>query len=307
MTRSAKGAAMLVLIAVASSCGGRSPGSETADAGLDAPGVDVNGVPDSGDLTDASSTEDVGSALAPVGAACEHTGECAGGMCLTEGLGFPGGYCTHLQCELGDPDASCLPYGGDGVCVNPGGAGGGMVVCLDRCDPSAPDCWTGYDCRRVGVGVAVCLPSPVCGNGHVEVGEECEPPGTATCSVTCQGLGQLPVGAPCTSAMECAGNYCISAWPAGYCTRYDCDVSAPDTACAAAGGDGYCSQLDCDVFAPDTSCQAYGSNAVCGVLDLLGPIKIVCLLGCQNDNDCRAAEGYTCGLVGIGTRGCVPP
>ena len=44
-----------------------------------------------------------------------------------------------------------------------------------------------------------------------------------------------------------------------------------------------------------------GPDAVCG--QLLG--FDACLKRCQNDGDCRVAEGYTCRDVGGGNRGCI--
>jgi hypothetical protein len=222
-----------------------------------------------------------GLGAAPIGAPCTNATECAGNFCIGA---WPDGYCSQLGCDLDTATTSCTPYGGDGLCVDVGGAGAPIGMCLDRCNALNPDCRAEYDCVLVSFIFGVCMPDPVCGNGIVERGEECEPPNTPTCSATCQGGGTLPTGSPCTSATECIGNYCFSeanGWPGGYC-----------------------SQLDCNPFASDTSCDAYGPDAVCGVLDLFGATRVVCLEGCQNDNDCR--QGYTCQWAGL-TRGCVPP
>ena len=169
------------------------------------------------------------------------------------------------------------------MCVDVGDSGSPVGICLDRCAPLTPDCRSGYECVRVSLTVGLCLPIPVCGNGIVERGEECEPPGTGSCDATCQGPGTALVGVPCTSPTECGGNLCLTE--------------------AAGWTGGYCSQGDCDPFST-TSCEAFGPDAVCGVLDLFGATRIVCLDGCNHANDCRA--GYQCQWVGIGGNGCVP-
>jgi hypothetical protein len=77
-------------------------------------------------------------------------------FCILEGLGFPGGYCSAPSCELTDPINSCVPSGGDAVCVMSGAA----AVCLDQCIGDG-DCRSGYTCQLAPDGVTlVCLPPP---------------------------------------------------------------------------------------------------------------------------------------------------
>ncbi len=173
----------------------------------------------------------------PVGAACASD-TCIGNLCITD-TGWPDGYCTQTDCDLGAPDTSCLAYGGDGYCYDFGDPGSPFGACLDTCDPAAPDCRTGYECVDLGTGVAVCVPGAPAGD---------------------------PVGTACADETTCSGNYCIldaDGWPAGYCTQTDCDLAAPDSSCLAYGGDGYCYDFgdpgspfgvcldQCDLAAPD--------------------------------------------------------
>jgi hypothetical protein len=96
-----------------------------------------------------------------------------------------------------------------------------------------------------GCSAAGCV---ACGNGLVEYGEACEPPGVGTCSATCQvtalcGNGVIDVGedceppgsAGCTDA--CTLGTC-AAPPAGE-TTIACETTDFTSLAVAAGGDGY--------------------------------------------------------------------
>lgn len=259
-------------------CGGRSS-SQGQDSGVDsaaagdalpqdgAPGPDADAAGDGGAL-DAAVNQ-------PVGAPCLAASDCAGNWCITEDYGWPGGYCTHYACDLGSPATSCAPYGGDGICLEVGEEGATYGLCFDRCAPALGDasCRLGYQCRSLwdGTGAGICVPAPICGNGVVEWGEECEPPGVGNCDEHCVGLGAAPVGAPCATAADCAGNWCVTeahGWIGGYCSHFDCDPDAPLASCAPAGGDGFCLEVGpvtqpygmcfdlCDPGSGDAECRA---------------------------------------------------
>jgi hypothetical protein len=49
---------------------------------------------------------------------------------------------------------SCLPYGGDGLCLD---TGGGTGACFDQC-VNDMDCRSMYTCNNLGGGIRVCLP-----------------------------------------------------------------------------------------------------------------------------------------------------
>lgn len=294
---------------------------------------------------------------AAIGASCTTGAECTSGYCLDEAeWGWPGGTCIARGCTLAAPDASCAMYGGDGVCVDdgvptcldrcaadrdcragyhcssfygqplcwpgtgrlgaacesdfdcasedcflgwPGGFcsgacdpvdrcsryGGtcGGEYCLAECVAEYPNCRPGYGCLDSGLvspgGSALYACVPSCGDGVLDPGEECEPPGTATCDALCEGTGTAPVGAPCASAADCAGNHCFL------------------TESAFTGG--YCTQLWCDPTDPVASCAAYGPNARCA--SIIGPYS--CYRECGTDADCRG--GYLCRAVETG-RVCHP-
>jgi hypothetical protein len=226
-----------------------------------------------------------GTGTAPVGAACTASTDCAGDTCFADTDGWPDGYCSQTRCDVDAPETSCLPYGGDGLCLDVGEAGSPFGMCFDQCALASPDCRADYECLDIGGGVGVCLPVPVCGNGTVERGEECEPPGTATCTATCQGVGTAPIGAACTAATECGGDTCFTdadGWPGGYCSQEGCDLGAAATSCLPYGGDGYCLDVG-DTGSP------YG----------------MCFDRCAAPADCR--NGYACEDLGGGLGGlCFP-
>jgi len=227
-----------------------------------------------------------GTGTAPVGDPCADASECAGDLCITDAQGWPDGTCSQYACDYSEAawETSCAPYGGDGLCLNFGDDTDPYPLCLDRCDPAASDCRTGYECYNLGDGYGICYPEPVCGNGFVERGEECDPPDGAVCGDDCQGTGAAPIGDPCVSAVDCAGNLCLTeaddGWPDGACSHYECDYSegAWETSCAPYGGDALC--LD------------FGGYGLC--LDRCDPAA----------SDCRT--GYECYDLGGGYGICTP-
>jgi hypothetical protein len=217
----------------------------------------------------------------PVGHPCGVAADCLGNYCIADGDGWPDGYCTQVDCDASEAawETSCGLYGGDGLCLDMDG----YSLCFDRCDPAASDCRAGYECFDLGGGYGVCTPEPECGNGIVENGEECDPPG-ADCTADCQGTGTAPVGDPCTSAMDCEGNWCLSeadGYPLGYCVYAGCDLAVPDS-CASHGADAICVNFG-------TASDPYG----------------VCMDGCSpGPGACRT--DYSCTQLSPGVRICQP-
>ncbi len=81
----------------------------------------------------------------PIGAACKADDDCLGGACYDDEIGFPGGYCTHEDCDVTNPETSCQEFGGDNACVNFGTPEAPAGLCVDLCDDNA-DCREGYFC-----------------------------------------------------------------------------------------------------------------------------------------------------------------
>jgi hypothetical protein len=173
---------------------------------------------------------------AATGAACLWNQDCAaaGGdpICLPDGWGFAGGYCSEFctAIEGCTGDALCFDYG-----ISPNG------ICLDGCSSDA-ECRMGYACRDVGLASKVCYvpPESACndhGDDDVDALTDCEDP-------DCQGTppclpGSGAPGTPCSMHTDCAAiaggdPYCIDGWPGGYCTEF-CGFSPtecpPGSAC----------------------------------------------------------------------------
>lgn len=83
----------------------------------------------------------------PIGEACSADADCNGGLCYLEfggrRSGAPGGMCYERCGEESD----CPLAGEAGVCA---ASTGGPSYCYRRCDPAAPDCRAGYECRALG-------------------------------------------------------------------------------------------------------------------------------------------------------------
>ncbi|MBI5479095.1 MAG: hypothetical protein HY906_09575 [Deltaproteobacteria bacterium] len=165
---------LCALVVACGGCGSRSglgPQLEddggVADVGPHGPGADGrggDGAPppaDAGRDARGDGGSDAGP-VGPVGASCSAGTECAGGSCLSQSRGWPGGYCSQVDCDLADPQGSCLAYGGDGVCRDVGDPGSPLGMCFDGCQPLLFDCRTGYLCLPSGVqGRWACFPSPL--------------------------------------------------------------------------------------------------------------------------------------------------
>ncbi len=207
--------------------------------------------------------------LAPLGAPCTATTDCASGVCLAaESAGAPTGwtdglcaeYCTNWTCPL---EAACAVLSGH-------------ALCLPACAADG-DCRPGYVCAAE---FGVCLPD--CNGGFAcGPGLECGPDGHCTPPV-------VPVdklGAPCTHGFSCESGFCIpetsagapTGWPGGTCSLpcASTDDCPAGSSCTALSGRGYC-LADCRAAA---DCRAgYVCNSTAAV----------CLPHC-------ATEGFSCG------------
>ncbi len=137
---------------------------------------------------------------------------------------------------------------------------GGQMYCLLDCTMQI-DCRSGYSCWDAYSPNPICWPDCLL-DAECPTNGICNP-WSGYCT-SLQGLSQD--GEACTTNSDCESSFCLDeryGWPGGYCTNY----------CAL-------SENNCP---GDSLCMNFGFT-------LFG----ICFDGCNEDFDCRQAEGYTC-------------
>ena len=140
--------------------------------------------------------------------------------------------------------------------TNGGGTecGNGVVEDGEQCEPPG-SASCDADCQTISVG------GPVCGNGVVEDGEECEPPESALCDADCQMI--TVGGADCGNGEVEAGEECEP--PNSASCDADCQTISVGGAECGNGEveDGEeCEPPDTETC--DANCQTVRAPAVCG-------------------------------------------
>ncbi len=135
------------------------------------------------------------------GAPCNVNNGCLGGKCLTESeLGFPGGYCTTLNCE----SQGCTGFSSE--CFRTELAGKSVTACYELCDfdGSCERASEGYQCVQLQ-DTPVCLP-PTAVNAPV----------------------QGSTGSGCSNNLQCNGEgaTCLTTFFGGYCSQLGCSTDA---------------------------------------------------------------------------------
>jgi len=267
-------------------CGSESHAPPDVDGGMrppDGSGLDAPPAEDGGPGPDAPMMTDAGPSGRTTGGPCTRPADCAptpvagAPECFPGAFGWPGGYCTNEGCN---PSLDNCP--GDGVCEL--GMDGGSV-CLDACDPGAPDCRPGYTCFDASVVLGgasrhYCL--PLCtDDGDCGPGEVCDNMGTEPsrlCYTAGAGLGDA-----CSDSTDCGrSGLCLAEDPFGFPGGY-CSSSCNPMLTGECGG-GVCVETD----APDQG---------------------LCLLGCTMPTDCRAGYGCNDRMIFFGMlpdSACVP-
>jgi hypothetical protein len=233
------------------------------------------------------------------GASCDDAGQCLGGTCLTESDGYPGGYCTTLQCET----QGCTNIFGSECLLFE--RGNDEPTCYLTCDVD-DDCRDRYRCIDSD-GARVCLPNELT-EGIPAAGE---------------------IGTSCARDNDCDGEACLLNFPGGYCTVMNCEE---DSVCERFG-DGRCleqgeddnSFFSCfDGCDDDSECRfgygctdSDGFGGVCEPLDEANPVRnpngeddgrpCVVDINCKGGTCLRTEEGYPdgyCTTLSCSTLGC---
>jgi len=189
-----------------------------------------------------------------------------------------------------DTDAGA-PVDGNGCAANQLDADrDGVTDDVDEC-PATP-----FGTRVDSVGCPVGSVDPVCGNGVIEIGEECEPPNTEVCSDTCT----LIVGGTIDAdACDSAGPI-LGAGAFAFDNSYATQDGPPHTDCVNVGEDN----IDADVWACWTApCTATVFVRTCGltVVDTKIAVYDGCDCGALTDENLLSCNDDRCGLQSIAT------
>ena len=134
------------------------------------------------------------------GAPCAGNGQCLGGRCFTDEQGFPGGYCSTLDCDTD----GCSGLSSE--CFRTQIDDQDVTACFRLCDFDGA-------CERAGEGY-VCV--------TLQDTAVCMPPGVTGAAP------QGSTGSSCSSNLQCNGDNatCLTNLFGGYCSQLDCNGSA---------------------------------------------------------------------------------
>jgi fibro-slime domain-containing protein len=184
-----------------------------------------------------------------------------------------------FRCNTG----GCTPICGDGLVMMGEGCDDGDRDSSDGCSAACTE-EPFFDCTNQPGMASTCTTTIACGNGAIEPGEICDPPGQNGCSAGCKSFN------PDTSDPAVCGNNLIE-------EGETCDPPNGNMGCSAA----------CAVQAGWTCPQAgvCFRNPFCGdgIVQTGEECETPALAGC--DNSCQEEPGYTC--VGLGPSICVDP
>lgn len=133
-----------------------------------------------------------GDGIVQTGEECDDANSTSGDGCEND---------CKLSCVSTDATRDCSTMGGD-ECGGAQACDDTAHICKGTPLADGTSCNAGAGTCKAGVCTAL-----DCGNGVVDAGEDCEPPGTATCSATCQAIavavcgdGKLDSGEECDDA-----------------------------------------------------------------------------------------------------------
>lgn len=275
------------------------PESDCADLGDN----DGNGLLDCADPS-CQATPECAPGTTPVGGPCGVAADCASAVgadpvCLSEvDFGHPGGQCGEF-CTLGGTDcpsgSACAALGPNvthglcvETCVQPADCSQPGYGCDNWFNPDAnmyciPGCTDDTQCTSTNYceqnpasnNRGRCTDLPQCGNGDVQGGEQCDPPGVGADGLGCsQQCNRVPNGWTCDQGWYGANDGC------------DCGCGIPDPDCAD-GAVGTCTYCWCGTALAGT-CPGQvdpGANALCQECT----VGSTCASGTCNTGTCAAA------------------
>ena len=181
------------------------------------------------------------------GAPCEINEECLGGRCFKEDQGFPGGYCTTLDCDkegCSGLSSECFRTEIDGQAV---------TSCFELCDFDGA-------CERADEGY-VCV--------TLQDTAVCMPPDVTTAAP------QGSTGSSCSANPQCNGDNatCLTTFFGGYCSQLGCTGSSDclgGNPCLSTDSSNPDAETACFLSCEDStdcrfqySCQQYEGVSVC--------------------------------------------
>lgn len=181
------------------------------------------------------------------GAPCESNGQCLGNRCFTAEQGFPGGYCSTLDCDV----EGCSGLSSE--CFRTDIEGQEVTACFELCDfdGACDRASEGYVCVTLQ-DTAVCMPPGVTG-----------------------ALPQGSTGSSCSGNLQCNGDNatCLTNFFGGYCSQLDCNGSAEclgGNPCLSTDPDNPDAETACFLSCESSddcrfqySCQDYNGVNVC--------------------------------------------
>jgi hypothetical protein len=232
---------------------------------------DGDGYVDCDDATDCQTLPDCMPSATAVGAGqpCFFPSDCQANhndpVCLSDGQGFPGGYCSEF-CDVAAQDCAPNAICWSGLNLSIHG------VCLETCAVDT-DCAPNFACVDNGLAKKVCMVGPESNCTDYQDNDadgliDCQDPDKCQTLPACV-PGAKAAGQPCTANTDCFANandpICLDemnlGFIGGYCSQF-CNP-APDD-CGAAG-----------------ICAAEGPNGT-----------NVCMQTCTTSAQCRV--GYSC-------------
>lgn len=180
------------------------------------------------------------------GQACVRDSDCgAGGGCVPNGSGFPGGYCVYL-CPTGAMGGDTCADG-TGICI----PNGTQMICFHDCTPGGSgECRSGYICQSVTSDDSLGICYPNCAGN----------PGAVCGAYRCDTASGECTGSMCTSSTQCSTSSTCSS---GSCVCTASTNCGAGRRCVGAGtSTAHCGCLSSSACAAGRSCDTTSGNCI---------------------------------------------